>query len=213
MRQEEKQVVMKAKAEKEYGLKNIDIKLAEKNVFKFFTADKSITYTCHNNGVIDVSERMRRGHGAKSSDSKSDTVSETKTEPKKIAGKASKGTSNADKKPAAKVLTTERRRKVVGDKAEIQKPAPQKTTEDETKPEEDTIEKSQKTKYHFKTGECVKDICGNRKFTVISVSPYPGAIARVRDNDTKTDCTVAVADLVPCSGKPLVLDDDTVEKS
>ena len=213
MVQQEKQAAMRGKAVREYGA-DIEVKTAEKNIFKFFTADKSITYTCHNNGVIDVSERMRRGHGAKSSDSKSDTVSETKTEPKKIAGKASKGTSNADKKPAAEALTPEHRReKAVGEKTEIQRTVSQKTLEEEVKPEEDTIEKSQKPKYHFKTGECVKDICGNRKFTVISVSPYPGAIARVRDNDTKMDCTVAVADLIPCNGKPLVLDDNTAVKS
>ena len=242
MKQEEKQETMRKKAAKEYGLKNIDIKAAEKNVFKFFTADKSITYFCHNNGVIDVTERARRGH-------KADAETVSKAEPKKAAAKP------IPLKKAAKAVPSKTRKATGKGSAKVSKaPKPakasktaaKKTTEGKTvakiprvrtktsdnsdiktvrtvkvKPKADArnAEKTvivkdaddddklyetsaPKTKYNFKRGQCVKDVYGGKEYTVLSVTKGPGSLARLVENSTGFDCTVAVADLVPGKGKP-----------
>ena len=59
-----------------------------------------------------------------------------------------------------------------------------------------------KTKYNFKRGQCVKDVYGGKEYTVLSVTKGPGSLARLVENSTGFDCTVAVADLVPGKGKP-----------
>lgn len=248
MKQEEKQETMKKKAAKEYGLKNIDIKLAEKNVFKFFTADKSITYFCHNNGVIDVTERARRGH-------KADAVAVSKAEPKsvrktavkpvlvkktaktasakteKATGKGSAEVSKAPKptkapktaaKKTAEGKTTAKvsRTKVkTSDNSDIKttravKTKPKADAADAKNAEKTVIVKdaddddklyetsAPKTKYNFKRGQCVKDVYGGKEYTVLSVTKGLGSLARLVENSTGFDCTVAVADLVPGKGKP-----------
>lgn len=82
MNQQEKQEHMLETAHKEYG-NGIRVISAEKNVLHFATDDKSITYTCHNNGRIDVSSRWRRGHKPGNTDNAGKNGSEpsrTKTE-------------------------------------------------------------------------------------------------------------------------------------
>ena len=61
MKQPEKQEHMLEYARKKYG-KGIEIRSAEGNILQFFTEDKSVTLTCHNNGTIDETVRWRRGH-------------------------------------------------------------------------------------------------------------------------------------------------------
>lgn len=61
MVQEEKQRHMLEEAQKKYG-NDIKVVSAEKNILHFMTESQSITYTCHNNGVIDETVRWRRGH-------------------------------------------------------------------------------------------------------------------------------------------------------
>lgn len=61
MVQEEKQRHMLEAAQEKYG-NDIKVVSAEKNILHFMTESQSITYTCHNNGVIDETVRWRRGH-------------------------------------------------------------------------------------------------------------------------------------------------------
>lgn len=88
MNQEEKQQHMLKTAKDTYG--NIAVVSAEKNTLHFTTEDKSITYTCHNNGKIDESVRWRRGHKPVSENSKESGSAhrEEKTKAKKTVNKS-----------------------------------------------------------------------------------------------------------------------------
>lgn len=100
MKQEEKQQHMLKTAKDTYG--NITVISAEKNILHFTTEDKSITYTCHNNGKIDESVRWRRGHKPASKNSKG-----TKSAHKEEKAKAKKAANKSDRHDSMHQLTFE----------------------------------------------------------------------------------------------------------
>ena len=178
MKQPEKQEHMLEYAHKKYG-KDIKIRSAEGNILQFFTEDKSVTLTCHNNGTIDEAVRWRRGH--KPTDKKDiTTAGET-------GDKASPEADGHKNPKAAKRAKTE--------KSETEPEGiHQLTFDDILKQQEDDIRFGPEKPNPYKAGDSVELIYGSH--TAYTVIGTDGNLCHVIISSNEWDSrTIAAADL------------------